>query len=125
MTYEELMMQSLSALLENDESLYCPIYGTLIQDKIHYFGFFALTDHCLLNALLNGSRKEIAWSIRVPLDVKEVNIKKCLFPGQHIITINFNEGEPCKIRVSEKVYGIKNQAANLAAFIHFIRQWER
>ena len=33
MTYQELMMQSLSDLLENEEDLKFPIYGTLQQKK--------------------------------------------------------------------------------------------
>ena len=58
MTYQKLMMQSLSDLLENEEDLKFPIYGTLQQKNRHWFGFWGLTDNYLLSVLL-VSRKQI------------------------------------------------------------------
>ena len=58
MTYQELMMQSLSDLLENEEDLKFPIYGTLQQKNRRWFGFWGLTDNYLLSVLLVGSSKK-------------------------------------------------------------------
>ena len=122
MTYNELMIQSLSALLENNEILKFPIYGTLLQKSKHWFGFFGLTDGHLLIALLEGSSQVLSWASRVPLDVKAVRVKKSLIPAQYKVHIEFHEGPPCNMRVSKKVYGIKSQEENLSGFIRCIQE---
>ena len=76
----------------------------------------------MLVAIMNDYTKSINWTARIPLDIKQVNIKKCLVPKQHKIYIEFNEGDPCVIRVSEKVVGIKCQEANLSEFIKSIQK---
>ncbi len=123
MSNQELMLQSLSNLLENDETLKFPIYGTLLQKRKNWFGFFGLTDDYLLVALLDDYSKTIRWTTRIPLDIKQVNMKKCIVPKQYKIYIEFNEGDRCIIRVSEKVYGIKSQEANLPEFIKSIQKF--
>ena len=59
MTFYELMTQSLSALLEPEEVLQYPVYGTLMQGKAHWFGYFGLTDNDLLSVLLQGDSKKV------------------------------------------------------------------
>lgn len=122
MTYNELMVESLSSLLEDGEKLLYPIYGTLKEKKNNCFGYFGLTENYLLIALLQGSSKMIDWTTRVPLDLKKVIVKKCLFPQQYNICIEFNEGENACLRVSKKVYGIESQENNLKGFIEYIRK---
>ena len=119
MTYKELMFSSLSQLLETGEVLRYPLYGTLIQKGGRFFGYFGLTDTHLLIALLNGSKN---WVSRIPLDIKDVKVKKSLFPLQRIVKINFNTGNPCIIRFSSKVYGIDTQKENLEHFINEISE---
>ena len=121
MTYQELMMQSLSELLEDDEILKYPIYGTLQHKNRHWFGFWGLTDHYLLSVLLVGSSKKIGWTSRIPLDTKEVRVKKSLFPLQYKIHIEFQEGSTCDLRVSKKAVGIEQQETNLSNFIKYIQ----
>ena len=122
MTYNELMIQSLSDLLESNEVLKFPIYGTFLQKNKHWFGFFGLTDDHLLIALLEGSSQIISWTSRIPLDIKAVRVKKSLIPSQYKVRIEFHEGAPCNIRVSKKVYGIQNQEENLSGFIRYIQE---
>ena len=122
MTYQELMMQSLSDLLENEEDLKFPIYGTLQQKNRRWFGFWGLTDNYLLSVLLVGSSKKIGWISRIPLDIKSVQVKKTLIPFQYKIHIEFKEGSPCDLRVSKKVFGIGQQEANLSGFIKYIQE---
>ncbi len=121
MSNYELMVQSLSKLLENGETLKFPIYGTLLQKRKNWFGFFGLTDNYLLIALLEDNSKTIGWTTRIPLNIKDFKTKKCLAPKQHKIYIQFNEGNPCTIRVSEKVFGIKSQEDNLFGFVRTIQ----
>ena len=121
MTYQELMVQSLSELLEGDEILKYPIYGVLQQKTKRWFSFWGLTDNYLLGALLVGSSKKIGWTSRIPLDIKDVQIRKTLVPFQYKIHIEFHEGNPCNLRVSTKVVGMEQQEENLARFIKFVQ----
>lgn len=122
MVHSQLMLQSLSELLEPGEILKYPVYGVLLQKRAQWFGFFGLTETHLLVALLLGSSKQIAWTSRVPLEIKEVTRKKCLFPKQFILHIKFHRGNPCKLRFSEKVVGIESQQENLNAFVAFLQE---
>lgn len=117
-SYQDLMIRSLTELLEPGETLQYPIYGTLLEKKgKHWFGFFGLTERFLLITLLQGDSKEIAWSSRVTLDLASVAVKHCLFPGQRMLTLQFREGESCRIRVSSRVVGIPQQEKNLNGFL--------
>lgn len=121
MTYRELMTESLSALLEDGETLLYPVYGTLKQKSNNRFGFFGLTEHYLLISLLEGSSKEISWTTRVPLHIKKVSIKKSLFSLMYNISIEFFEGESGHILISKKVLGIESQEKNIKGFIDYIQ----
>ena len=122
MTYQALMMQSLTALLRNGESLKYPIYGTLRQNNRSWFGFWGLTENHLLSVLLDGSSKKISWTSRIPLEKTAVRVKKSLFPFLYKIHIEFKEGSPCDLCVSRKVFSIKQQETNLFKFIEYINE---
>lgn len=85
--------------------------------SVSYYGFFGFTSGHLLIALLHGVKKEINWVSRVPLDIKTVKIRRSLIPGQYILVIKFNEGNPFKARISKWVYGIDCQRENVGQFI--------
>lgn len=121
---EEWMIESLSSMLEDGETLRCPIYGMLFQSRIRlstYSCFFGLTKNYLLIAILSPFTKSVSWTSRVPLDVKKVKVKKRLLWRK--ITIRFNEGKPCRMLVSRKAMGIKNQEQNLEEFIRHIHDF--
>ena len=122
MTYQEVMMKSLTDLLEEGETLQYPIYATLMQKSKHWFGYFGLIDKYLLAALLEGSSQIVSWTSRIPLDLKEVKVKKSLIPAQYKIEIEFNEGNPCNIRVAKKVVGFELHEANVGGFIKYLEQ---
>lgn len=121
MNHQEQMIKALSALLEEGETLLYPVYGTLKQKNGHFFGYFGLTENCLLVALLQGDSKAVGWTARAPLDIKKVIVKKGLFPLFLHIRIEFNEGDPVRLQASRTVYGIADQAKNLEGFIHFVQ----
>lgn len=125
MTYSERMVTSLTELLTDGETLRAPIYGTLVQGRRQFCGFFGLTEHFLLSALLSGYSQEVLWTCRAALDLRAVTVKKSLVPLQSVITIAFRQGPPAKIRVSQKALGIKGQAANLAEFIDTLQKLPR
>ena len=117
MTYQKHMYEFLTSQLESGETLISPIYGTLVQGKMTYHGYFAFTEKRLLVALLNGAKFEIAWTLHTPLDLHDFSCKKTLMPGQCLIRMRFNEGRGCHILASKKVRGIDCQKENLAAFL--------
>ena len=93
MTPKERMIQALKDMLENGETLMHPIYGLLVQGGRQYYGYFGFTEDFLLIALVSG--KTVTDTIRVPLDINSVKIKKNIFLNEHVIDISFNEGAPC------------------------------
>ena len=126
------MIESLTSLLADNEHLYSPFYGCLVPEgffKTAYdlrFGFFGRTDPDLLIALLSPlNGKKIMWTIRVPLDIKEVKIKKSFIMKQYIVKLFFNEGNPCKIRFSKKLLigDFINQNQNVTEFLYYLEQY--
>lgn len=125
------MTSTLVSILKQDETLLEPFYGCLMQrglSLVNYFGFFGRTNSHLLIAILNPfNAKKIDWFTRIPLDIKRVKIHKSLFSKQYIIKIVFNKGNPCKIRVSKKVFGgdFVHQEQNVSSFIEFLTQYTK
>ncbi len=126
MSYNELMIKSLSDLLKfdgaNKEVLKYPIYGTLISKPQNHFGFFGLTEAYLLIALLRDDGKTIHWTARIPLEVKKVIVKRSMIPMQSLIDIEFIQGAPCRIRVSRRVHNIPAQEECVFAFIKCLEE---
>lgn len=119
MTAKERMIQALTDMLENGETLMHPIYGLLVQGGKQYYGYFGFTEDFLLIALV--SSKTVIDTIRVPLDVNSVKIKKNIFLNEHVIDINFNEGAPCRISAFPKVLAIDSQKENFPRFLSYLK----
>jgi len=119
MVYKDLMISSLTDLLEDGEVLKCSIYGILRQGNIQQGGYFGLTETHLLIVLFSG--KQIKATGRIPLDVKSVKIKQTKIFKQYVIDISFNEGDPCRIIASPKVLKIDSQKQNLMHFLDFVK----
>ena len=90
MTYKELMIEALTDLLEDDETLMHPIYGLLNQGNTQYYGYFGFTEHYLLIALVSVTGKQITYTTRVPLDIKSIRVKQTAIFKQFVIDIAFN-----------------------------------
>ena len=119
MTAKERMIQALTDMLENGETLMHPIYGLLVQGGRQYYGYFGFTEKVLLIALVSG--KIVTDTIRVPLDINSVKIKKNIFLNEHVIDISFNEGAPCRITAFPKVLAIDSQKENLPKFLSYLK----
>ena len=119
MTAKERMIYALSDMLQNGEKLMHPIYGLLVQGGRQYYGYFGFTEKFLLIALISG--KTVTDTIRVPLDINSVKIKKNIFLNEHVIDISFNEGAPCRITAFPKVLAIDSQKENLPQFLSYLK----
>jgi len=119
MTAKERMIKALTDLLKPGETLMYPVYGSLYQGDAEYYGYFGLTENYLLIALISGGTVEN--TIRVPLNIKSLEIKKSLFLKQHIIDITFKKGAPCLFGVFPRVIGINSQKNNLRGFVNCLK----
>ena len=116
MNYQKLMTDSLTSLLDGKESLKCSFFAILLQGTNFYSGYWGLSDNNLLGAVLTFSGTEVSYTIKVPLEIKKVKIRKSLFPKQYIVKIKFVEGKSCKLRVPLKAYQIEKQKENFEFF---------
>lgn len=128
-TDRAFMLDSLSSLLEEGETLQAPVYGCLMERGFfphNYFGFFGLTESQLLIAILNPfDGKRIDWVNRVPLRIRRVTIRKSLVLFQYTVKLRFLEGNPCRLRLSTKLFcgDFDDQAANVTAFLDGLRRY--
>ena len=99
----------------------CSFFAILLQGTNFYSGYWGLTDQNLLGAILTFSGKEVSYTIKMPLDIKKVKIRKSFFPKQYIVKIKFTEGNPCKLRVPLKAYQIEEQKENFEYFCNEIK----
>ena len=121
MNYKERMMESLTQLLEEGETLKYPIYGMLRQGNSQYYGYFGLTENALVIALISGSNV-VTYTNRVALDaIRSVKIKRTKILKECHITIGFAEGVPCEIQAMPKVLTIDTQKENLPKFIECLK----
>ncbi len=119
MTYKELMMQALTDMLKEGETLKHPIYGILQDGTEQFYAYFGFAGNDLLIAILVG--KSVADTIRVPLDIRSLKIKQGLILKQYTIDISFNEGSPCRITASPRVMTIDTQKDNLPLFLEYLK----
>lgn len=119
MTYKDLMIKSLTDLLEDGETLMHPIYGILNQGNIQFYGYFGFSQTHLLISLVSGKR--ITYTTRIPLDIKSIRINQTAVLKQFVIDIAFNDGAPCRITASPKVLMIDSQKDNLPQFLNYLK----
>ena len=91
-------------------------FAILLQGTSFYSGYWGLSDNNLLGAVLTFSGTEVSYTIKVPLEIKKVKIRKSLFPKQYIVKIKFMEGKSCKLRAPLKAYQIEKQKENFEFF---------
>ena len=119
----EIMINTLSSLLIEGETLQTPIYAICERrgrQKYNGFCFVGTTETALLYARLNIPATLIEWTTRISLEeIKEIKIKKSLFANYIIIKIAFNDGNFIHIRSSTKAFtgGFVNQEIHLLCFI--------
>jgi hypothetical protein len=109
------MNKTLTELLEEDENLLFPIYGSLCRGKDVQDGFFAFTERNLLIALLDG--ETVAETMVIPLNISSCAVSRERMSKQYTIDIRFNERRPLKIKAHKKVADIDTQEQNFHSFL--------
>lgn len=132
MDFEKQMITSLSALLEKNEHLKFPFYGSLHTGSLarphEYYCFFGLAGNDLLVVSYSPLFKKIGFSIRVSLNIKQVKIKKSLINGKYKLSFGLNNTEwlplkKFKIKVKSEHSKLKFQKENVSAFLAYIEKY--
>ena len=127
MTYNDLINNIFNDLLEPDEELRCPFYGTLLAgNRSTATGFFGLTDDSFLLSVLFKHDREKPCNLRIPLDIARTDVKKN-FLGQYTIELQFEDGEVYRMRASHKIPGVtlEFQEDGLTEFIELMSAYDR
>ena len=115
MNLKHLMNKALTDLLEENEKILFPIYGSLCRGKDVQDGFFAFTERNLLIALLDG--ETVAETMVIPLDISSCAVSQEKISKQYTVDIRFNERKPLKIRTQKKISDIDTQEKNFSSFL--------
>ena len=119
MSKAEFALKSFERLLLEDENLNCSFFGSANKENFQKNGYFALTETHFLAVFVSGTR--VIDTVRIPLKIESVKIKKSKLFGKYTISIVFKNGASYTISVCEKVFGFKEQKENLSKFIEYIR----
>lgn len=120
MANDQHMIDALSEVLRDGETLLYPIFGTVKQGSFQQFAYFAFTEtHFLIAYLTTGN---IVTDVkRMPLDIKSVKVKKSKVLNEYKIHILFENKKSFEISTFLKVLKIKSQKDNLPLFLEYLK----
>lgn len=115
-----LMNKTLSALLNEGETLQHPIYAILERGGKRCTSYFGFTDGFFLIALTHENNE--TWSERIPLEIKSLKVEefKLLNQKEYEINIAFENNSPVKIIAGEKTFSYGNQKEQITAFLNHL-----
>ena len=120
MASDQHMIDALSEVLRDGETLLYPIFGTVKQGPFQLFAYFAFTETHLLVAYLTTGN--IVTDVeRIPLDIKSVKVKKSKILNEYKIHILFENKKSFEISTFLKVLKIKSQKDNLPLFLEYLK----
>ena len=120
MASDQHMIEVLSEVLQDGETLLHPIFGTVKHGSFQLFAYFAFTETHLLVAYLTTGN--IVTDVeRIPLDIKSVKVKKSKILNEYKIHILFENKKSFEISTFLKVLKIKSQKDNLPLFLEYLK----
>ena len=88
MASDQHMIETLTELLQDGETLMYPIFGTIKHGPFQLFAYFAFTETHFLIAYLTS--KDIVTDVeRIPLDIKSVKVKKTKLLNEYKLHVLF------------------------------------
>ena len=131
MDFEKHMITSLSALLTKKEHLQLAFYGKLNVGSIsrphEYYCFFGLAENDLLIVCYSPLFHKNGFTVRVPLHIDQLKIKKKIMREKYSLCFRLNNAErpfgKFKIVVKSEHPKLKSQRENVAAFISYIEKY--
>lgn len=120
MASDQHMIETLSGILQDGETLFHPIFGTVKQGSFQLFAYFAFTEtHFLIAYLTSGDI--VTDAERIPLDVTSVKIKKSKILKEYSINILFNNKRSYTISAFPKVLKMKSQEKEFPLFLERLK----
>ncbi len=120
MASDQHMMEILSDMLRDGETLFYPIFGTIKRGSFQFFAYFAFTETHLLIAYLT-SGNVVSDVQRIPLDIKSLKVKKTKLLNEYKIHILSDNQKEFEISAFLKILKIKSQKNNLPLFLEYLK----
>ena len=119
MASDQHMIEVLSEVLQDGETLLHPIFGTVKHGSFQLFAYFAFTETHLLVAYLTAGNM-VTDVERISLDIKSVKVKKSKILNEYKIYL-FDNRKSFEISTFLKVLKIKSQKDNLPSFLEYLK----
>lgn len=118
MANDQHMIEALSDMLQDGETLMHPIFG-YVKGAFQQFAYFGFTENHFLIAYLSGER--VTDTMRIPLNITLVQIKKSKLLKEHTIHILFDKKGSYTICAFPKVLKIKSQEESFPLFLEQLK----
>lgn len=119
MPNDQHMIETLSGMLQDGETLMHPIFGYIKYNSFQQFAYFGLTETHFLIACLSG--ENVTDTKRIPLNITSVQIKKSKLFKEYTINILFEKGEAYNICAFPKVLKVKSQEEYFPLFLRLLK----
>ena len=119
MANDQHMIETLSDMLQDGETLLHSIFGYIKYNGFQQFAYFGLTETNFLVACLSG--ENITDTTRIPLNITSVQIIQSRLLKEYTINILFENGKAYTICVFPKVLKVKSQEQNLPLFLKLLK----
>ena len=119
MANDQHMIDTLSDMLQDGETLLHSIFGYIKYNGFQQFAYFGLTETNFLVACLSG--ENITDTTRIPLNITSVQIIQSRLLKEYTINILFENGKAYTICVFPKVLKVKSQEQNFPLFLKLLK----
>ncbi len=119
MASDQHMIETLSDMLQDGETLMHPIFGYVKNGGFQQFAYFGFSETHFLIAFLSG--EHVTDTVRISLDITSVKIKKSKILKEYTIYLLFNKKKSYTICAFPKVLKIKSQEENFPLFLEFVK----
>ena len=119
MANDQHMIETLSGMLQDGETLMHPIFGYIKYNGFQQFAYFGLTETNFLVACLSG--ENVTDTMRIPLNITSVQMKKSKLFKEYTISILFEKGKAYTICAFPKVLKVKSQEENFPLFLKLLK----
>ncbi len=119
MASDQHMIEALSDMLQDGETLMHPIFGYIKIGGFQQFAYFGFTETHFLIAYLSGER--VANTVRIPLSINSIKIKRSKLFKEYTINILFEKGKEYTICAFPKVLKVKSQEENFPLFLELLK----
>ena len=119
MASDQHMIEALSDMLQDGETLLHSIFGYIKYNGFQQFAYFGLTENSFLIARLSG--ENVTGTTKIPLNITSVQIKKSKILKEYTINVLFEKGKAYTICTFSKVLKVKSQEENFPLFLKLLK----